>query len=780
MTKVGAMAFLSLAALAVSQADAQSGERARQAEATGSSSLEAAQPEVTEVVVTARRRSERLIDVPVAVSVHDGARLEEQGATNLANLSEMTPNVTIEPSRNTSSTIAAFIRGVGQQDSLPGLEAGVGIYVDDVYLARPQAALLDIYDVERIEVLRGPQGTLYGRNTIGGAAKYVTRKLGPIPELRMRATVGSYEQADVIITSGAPVNDFLRVGGTVARLSRGGFGKNLTTGEDNYDKDVWAGRFSLEINNGGALFVRLAGDYTKDRSHLPGMHRLIPGYASGAPVLDDVFDTRAGNVDPRASVEAGGVSLLGELAFSGVTFKSITAWRKDRSYFPNDSDALATVESDTAAIYDNEQVSQEVQAVFTSGRWAGVAGAYYLDATAGLGGEGSRLFSSLPGLVSTSLVGTKTENVALFADVSYELTPKVSLSVGGRYTRDTRKADIFRQSYLSGTPLGEPATDFEGEKKFSEFTPRSSIGLKPGDNHNVYVSYAKGFKGGGFDVRGTGANAPDTNGNGERDQEEVASFLLFQPEIVDSYEAGYKGSLLDDRLYVALAAFRMDYSNVQIPGIRGCLLPGGVESFCGVTTNAGEAKIQGVELEANAQPARGLLTDADRLSVRGAVGYIDPKFEKYITNIGGQAVDVSRYRKFQNTPKWTASMTLSYDRPLTVGRIGFNTSVSYRSRTYQYEIPNPYIDQGGYTLLNASLVWERESWKVGLHGRNLLDKEYRTAGYTFLQADPLTGELLVDPETGRFIPQFGREGILTANYGDPRQIFLSVEYNCFQ
>ena len=174
-----------------------------------------------DIVVTARRREESLQDVPIAVTAFTGEQLARSGAIDITDVANVTPNTTLEPSRGTNSTLTAFIRGVGQQDPVAGFEAGVGIYLDDVYLNRPQAAVLDIYDVERIEVLRGPQGTLYGRNTIGGAIKYVTRRLPQDFSLKARATYGSYDQAEGVVTASAPISDLLRVGGSFARLSRG-------------------------------------------------------------------------------------------------------------------------------------------------------------------------------------------------------------------------------------------------------------------------------------------------------------------------------------------------------------------------------------------------------------------------------------------------------------------------------------------------------------------------------------------------------------------------------
>ncbi|MGB3166423.1 MAG: TonB-dependent receptor plug domain-containing protein, partial [Alteraurantiacibacter sp.] len=262
------------------------------------------------IIVTARRREERLVDVPISITAFGAEELQRRGSVDITDIAQVTPNTTLEESRGTNSTLSAFIRGIGQQDPVSGFEQGVGIYLDDVYLNRPQAAVLDIYDVERIEVLRGPQGTLYGRNTIGGAVKYVTAELPDEFSLRLRGTYGSYNRAEGVVTVSAPIADPVRVGASVARLSRGGFGDNLTTGEDNYNKDIWAARGTIEVGGNGADYlIRFTGDYTHDRSNARGGHRLIPGRLSGAPVLDDVFDTRGGLSDPRQDVEAYGFAL---------------------------------------------------------------------------------------------------------------------------------------------------------------------------------------------------------------------------------------------------------------------------------------------------------------------------------------------------------------------------------------------------------------------------------------------------------------------------------------
>ena len=794
-----ALLLAGAALIAVSPAHAQQTEQAAaDANAAAAAAQEAEPAADTDIIVTARRRTEILQDVPIAVTAYSGEALEAQGALDITDIADTTPNVTLEASRATNSTLTAFIRGVGQQDPVAGFEQGVGIYLDDVYLNRPQAAVLDIYDVERIEVLRGPQGTLYGRNTIGGAVKYVTRRLSNDPELRVRGNLGSYKQADLIVSGSAPVGTgLLRVGASAARLSRGGFGENLTTGKDNYNRDVWAARASAEVNNEDNVFVRISGDYIKDNSNARGGHRLIPSLFSNAPVLDDVYDTRGGLDEPKQEVEGFGVALFAEVQVSDMfTLRGISAYREDDSSTPIDFDALPTADVDVPGRYNNRQLSHEIQLLFSANRLSGLIGGYYLDADAATPFD-VRLFTTVPGLTAFTNAAVQTSTSAIFGDFSYDFSDQFSISAGGRYTWDRREAQILRQNFLgggspefggAGARLGSASTNLDGKRKFRKFTPRVSASFKPTDNHHLYASYAQGFKGGGFDPRGVGVNAPDLDGNGVRSNDEQAAFLSFLPETVDSYELGYKGSLLDRRLNVAIAAFRANYDDVQIPGSAACTV-GGLPTFCGIVTNAGKARFQGFEFEGNARVADNLMRDGDGLRLAATLGYIDAEYKEYIANIASLPTDVAEFRKVQNTPKWTASGSFGYRTPLAGGDLNFNTTVSYRSKTVNFEIPNPFIDQKGYSLWDASLVYNApgDRWSVGLHGKNLFDKQYKTSGYTFMAADPRTGELLRATATtprvcgrtvpvGNLIPTLGCEGVLSAFYGNPRQVFLSVGY----
>ena len=734
------------------------------------------------ITVTARRREERLTDVPIAITAFSGEQLEQSGAIDIIDIAQTTPSVTLEASRGTNSTLTAFIRGVGQQDPVAGFEAGVGIYLDDIYLNRPQGAVLEIYDVERIEVLRGPQGTLYGRNTIGGAIKYVTRRLGDEPRAKLRATYGTYDQFDLTASFAVPLGDSgLSIGGGGAILTRSGFGENLTTGQENYNKDIRALRGTIEYDR-GPVFVRLSGDYTDDNSNTRGGHRLIPGLVSGIPPLDDVYDSRGALVDPEQDVEAYGGSLFVEIGASdAVTLRSITGYRKDDSATPIDFDALAAVDVDVPAFYNNEQFSQELQALIDFDGFNALLGVYYLDASA------RTVFDvRLPGGVTALTFGdVGTETYAIFADATYDFTDQLSLSVGGRYTWDERDSTINRAVYLGG---GSPffggtgtlflqQTDFQGTRDFERFTPRASISFEPDEDNLFYASYSKGFKGGGFDPRGVGTAAPDLNGNGVGgaggDQEDIYNFFTFDPETVDAYEIGYKASLFDRRLNVAVAAFRSDYTDVQIPGSVGATV-NGQQTFIGITTNAGEARIQGIEFEGNATLARDFAGPGSRVGLAGSAGYLDAEYKQFIDSRG---IDVADRRAFQNTPEFTASGTLSLSLPVGEGSVDASATAAYRSSTQQFELQNALLDQPGFTLFDANIVYHAPGDRitVGLHGRNLFDKRYIVSGYNFLAQNPDTGAFIPNPATGSpYTSTLGAEGILTAYYGNPRQVFLTV------
>lgn len=732
-----------------------------------------------EVVVTATRREESLMEVPIAVTAMTGEELQNFGVLDLTYIAQMSPNTTLKVSRGTNTTLTAFIRGVGQQDPVAGFESGVGIYLDDVYLNRPQAGVMDIYDVERIEVLRGPQGTLYGRNTIGGAIKYVTKRLKADGyEGNVKVSYGSDNMMDLVLTASTPLTDTFRVGGSIASFNRDGFGENLNQkGVDNYNKDVLGVRFSAEWEPNEDWFMRLAYDYVDDGSDPRQGHRLVQAAFSGNPLLSNVFDTESGLDNPNQSIKAQGFSLLAEWTGSErVTVKNILSYRDDQTWTPIDFDSLPVADLDVPANYENEQFSEELQFLFSGDNWSGIAGFYYLDANAYtafdviLGQLGGLI--GLPGLNAFTLGDVDTKTWSLFGDFTYNLSDQWSVSAGGRYTSDKRSSRVLRQTMLFGTSeyFGGTAvpiattSDFDGAEKFTKFTPRVAVDWSPNDDTLVYGSYSEGFKGGSFDPRGQTSAAPDMDGDGVVSENEIFEYMKFDPETVKTFEFGWKATLMQGRMTSKLAVFFSDYTDVQVPGSVGYDSNGdGVnDSFIGITTNAGGADINGIEWEGQAILADDIGRAGSELRLGWSVGYIDAKYNKFIDATGE---DVADDRVFQNTPDWTASGTLTYATPLelfnTSGTFSALTSLSYRGETSQFEIPTPLLDQPSYTLWDLSLIWSDDSghWSGGLHGKNLTNEEYKVAGYYF--------------------PALGLENNVTSFYGNPRQIWATVQYNWF-
>ncbi len=710
-----------------------------------------------EIQVTARRRTESLQDVPIAVTAFSADELALRGASDITDIAQVAPSVTLEPSRATNSTLTAFIRGVGQQDPLAGFEQGVALYLDDVYIARPQGALLDIYDIERIEVLRGPQGTLYGRNAVGGAIKYVTKRLADEPEFGLRLSYGSYNQMDVVAKGSVPVSDTVRVGATVASLNRDGFGENLTTGEDNYNKQILAARASLEFLPNDALFVRIAADYTNDDSNAVAGYRPYPGAFSGTPVTDSVYDTYAGATQNASTAAINGNNEVTSKGIQGsiewtasdsVTLKSVTAYREDYTESVIDFDSLAVDDFDAPVIYDNEQFSQEFQLLYTSDKLSGVFGFYYLDASAAndfdvvLGQLGRVAFGSELTAYTGGTVDTKAWS--LFADVTYDFTQDLSLSLGGRYTNDKRSADIFRANYLNGNSpfFGNTnaiqiavSSDFEAERTFKDFSPRIALDYKLSEDALVYAGFSRGFKAGSFDPRGANITSQEVEEG-------------FDPETLDSYEVGLKSTWMDGRARTNIAVFYSDYKDMQIPGS----LPidtdndGVNDGFVGTVTNAGKATIKGIEFEGNF-----LLTE--NLTLQTSLNLLDAEIKEWILN----GENVADQREVQNTPEFMSFVGLTYTTELSSGTLSINANWSHKSSIVQFETPVPEIDQKAYDIANASVVWtsESEKYRFGVHGKNLFDTQYKTAGYNF--------------------PTLGLENNITTFYGPPLTVTATLE-----
>ncbi len=714
-----------------------------------------------EITVTARRRDESLQEVPIAVTAFSGEAMKLRGMADLTELAQSAPSVTLEPSRATNTTLTAFIRGVGQQDPLAGFEQGVALYIDDVYIARPQGALLDIYDVERIEVLRGPQGTLYGRNAIGGAIKYVTSRLSEEFEASIRASYGEEDQMDIVGTASVPITDTFRVGGTVASFQRDGFGENFTTGDDQYEKDIFAYRLSAEWEPNSDWLVRFSADRTEDDTNPVAGHRPYPAVTTGEPSPSDVWDTFAGASEQPSTAGIGGDN---EVETEGYhlsiewdineyfTLRSITAYREDDTDSVIDFDSLPQMDFDAQVIYENEQTSQELQLLYSDEKWNAVLGFYYLDAEAANDFD-VVLAQLVPGTPISLYTGGQidTEAWSFFGDVTYDFNEQWSLSLGLRYTDDQRDADVFRAQYAGiGTPvfgnddafLLAVLSDYTADETYDNLSPRINVTYRLNDDVTFYGGYAEGWKAGSFDPRGSNFLTPAVEEG-------------FDEETLDSFEVGMKADWLGGKLRTNVAVFYSEYDDMQIPGSVGIDTDGDDinDDFVGTVTNAGESEISGIEIEAS-----WLLTEG--LTAQFAYSYLDAEIKEWIVN----GVDVSNQREIQNTPENMAFFGLTYVTDFYGGTLNLNGNWSYKDDITQFEIPAPDIDQDSYNMYNASAVWlsPNQHWSLGLHGKNLGDEEIRTAGYCFGFTDCPSA--------------LGLENNTTVFYAPPRTWTATVEY----
>jgi len=712
-----------------------------------------------EMIVTAQKREQSLQDVPVAVTAFNADTLKDQGVSDITELQKSSPNTVLQTSRGTNSTITAFIRGVGQEDPLWGFEPGVGLYVDDVYYARPQAGVLDVYDVERIEVLRGPQGTLYGKNTIGGAIKYVTKRLTGEPEFSVNATVGNYNQRDVIVSGELPITEQLAVGASIASLQRDGYGEFLVSGDDNYNKDVLAGRISVEFTASDSLWFRLAADMTQDDSNAKGGHRLTPSLllpAETAP--SNVYDSWA-DMDTDNEVESSGASFTANWDINdALSFKSITAYREGETNTNIDFDNTSFASLHVPAIYEDDQFTQEFQLNYDTTHFHLVSGLYYYEGTASgafdvlLGAfDNPDLFGNGSGVVGNFdavTAGTvDTTSIAVYAHATYDFSDQLSATLGARYTQDKKDAEVYKASLyvdgtsaiLGGTDLFTLAvnTDYTNDDTWSEFSPRVSVDYRFNDDLMTYASYSHGFKSGGFDMRGDATQNPETVDG-------------YDPETVDTIELGMKSELFDKRLRLNAALFYTNYDDLQVT-VQTASSSG--SNFVSSVLNAGKAKVQGAELEMMADLGAGF-------GLQAALGYTDAEFTEVITDTPTGPVDVSDDWGFTFTPEMSGYLALNYNMAIgSAGDLNWILAASYKSETRIFPQVESLVDEDPYTLVDASVVWRdgSDKWSVGLHGKNLTDKEYRVGGYNFFG--------------------LGLENSVIGYYGNPRTVALNVNYD---
>ncbi len=697
------------------------------------------------VKVTARKREETLQDVPVAVTAFTAGQLDRLDVKDLSNLDGQVPNLTIYAARGSNTTLTAYIRGVGQSDPLWGVDPGVGLYMDDVYIARPQGALLDVFDVDRIEVLRGPQGTLYGKNTIGGAIKYVSKGLRPDFNGFGSVAIGNYGQRDFKGAIGGSLggSDALRARVSVARLKNDGFGRNIVTGDRVSDKDATAWRVQLGAYFNDAFDVQFAIDHVKDASGVRGARMLEANrFVPNTPPLASRYDVRNGMPNVNETTMSGASMTAHFRASDDWTWKYVLAKRKSDTETNIDFDTTQAKIADVKAFYSDQQLTNELQANYDAGdKLHGVMGLYSFD-----GWAGGRVLNNFFNLLFGDTQGkVYTKSYALYADWTYDVSTDFSVDFGVRYTNEEKHVIVLNRGYSDAT-FTQPvsvAANFDKRITFKNVSPKISLDYRLSQAVMLYGLYTRGFKSGGYNIRAQAVAVP-------------RSANPFRDEKVDSFEVGSKMALLGDSLFLNLAAFHNRYKDIQLSVFTAYDSNGDGtdDAFFGDFTNAGSGTVNGLEIEYQWKLA-------ENWSLAGNLAWLDAKYDRFIY----AGVNIASEQKFTNAPRFNGGINLEYRHPAGQGdvfaRIGYTyqTDVVATTEILRAEVPpfgRPPISQGPYGLLGATVIWTiNPAWTLSLQGSNLLDRRYLTTGYNLNRA----------------------LGVYTGFYGPPRQVSLSVRYN---
>jgi iron complex outermembrane recepter protein len=732
---LAAGACVCLPAYAQSQVPADAGTPT----ASADSSLE-------EIIVTARRRAESIQDVPVAVTAISPAALEATAAPDISDLEGLTPNLVIDPVAAGPSAAAISIRGISFEDIEKSFDPAVGVLIDGVYLGTNTGQLLDFFDFESIEVLRGPQGTLFGRNTTAGVINI--QRSRPTGELGVRAlaTVGNYGRQDLRAVVNLPsLGDILATKLFLLHNETSGHYRNQTLGGRYGGRNFDNFGVTFRLTPSDKLAVNLTYEHVDEESEIDiaslsqtGLDLIClalplgPGGAlvrpTGIPAAqcnrskDDVYTTFT-NVPGLARNNLDAVSAQIDWTLGDFTLTSVTGYRDSKESTRQDFDAASIDFFDTFRPQTYDQLTQEL-------RLAGqlttavdvVAGVFYFDSEYRLR-QRTRFGTFLQtagGLPQVILADTdhSSKSTAVFGDVNWRLTDALRVSVGARYTWDDKR---IRNAVRVQLPVVGvvPVFDVGAEEDWSEFTPRASVDYSFTDDHLVYASYARGYRSGGFNGRA---------------QTATSVTQPYEPETVDSYEVGAKTQWMDGRLTFNLAAFYTKYDDKQEEVVVTAPPPSGQETL---VQNAASATIKGLEAELSARPT-------ERLTIGASLGLLDAEYDRYTTLARRTQMSPLEPRdlstlNLRRTPDVSGSARFDYALPTEVGEFVLTGSYRYIDPYDTTIVPAPGTGfagaaaatndprgrTDGQNIVDASLAWTLETAggkiRASVFGRNLLD-----------------------------------------------------------
>ncbi|VAV93706.1 TonB-dependent receptor [hydrothermal vent metagenome] len=737
-----------------------------------------------EITVTARKMEEGLQNTPVSITALSAGALEARNLTNLSEVGNFSPNVFMSFTTGGSgsgSDALIYIRGVGQSDFLFTTDPGVGVYIDGVYYARTVGGVFDLLDLERVEILRGPQGTVFGKNTIGGAVNVISKKPTGETGAKASVTMGSFNRLDVRGSADVSViEDKLFAKLSFSSKDRDGYGDILdfNTGkvvDHNGNENSTSARLALRWIPSDRTEVNLISDFTRKREQstvrtiefvdsstgLAPLWNGLVGGPAGLPYTDAFVTgnpfTNYGTGPNQNDLNSWGINLTVDHEVSdNVDIKSITAYREFDAHFGRDGDGSPLNYVHTDDTQTQSQLSQEFQlsGVASDDKLNWLVGLFYFNEKGTDQNNvvlASGLFNALQGLPGTlngSPLSAPTapggfgnpinvlldldfninnkidiKSYAVFAQATYDLTEKLSLSIGGRYSYEKKDYTLEHLRITSGAAIVPLSTISDN---WGSFSPKASLDFQVTEDVMTYASISKGFKSGGFNGR------PTTNA-------EVESFA---PETVLAYEVGVKSQWADNRVRLNVAAFYNDYNDIQL----GSVGADSTGNLILIIQNGGKAVVKGFEVELQAVPAQGL-------TIEGGIGYTDFGF----TRLNPGVQDITLATQQANTPKWTTNLGVSYaidmsnDATLTV-----RGDWSYSGSSYKDVVNTPQLKQKAYSLVNARITYEPSgaNWSISALVTNLTDERYIVGGLSTL----------------------GSFGIVEAVYGRPREWGVSLGY----
>lgn len=711
------------------------------------------------VTVTARRREESLQEVPVAVSAFGEEDLKELQADRVDGLQGAVPNLNIVQGRGSSSAVNVFIRGIGQPDALQTFDPGVGVYVDDVYYSRIQGALMGLADVEQIEVLRGPQGTLYGKNSTGGAIKITTRQPGKETHALAELTVGSFGRLDGQAYVSTPIGDRNAFSIAIGRNSNDGYVEDPATGKDyNGEETLTArGKWRTEFSDNVALTLAL--DHTRQENALtlgrPTAPLLQTNFA-GAPRVLLLAPTGEYDFRTRTSFRPDQGQELDHTGFAATldwrlgerwSLKSITAQRSLGTAAFIDIDASQFQLGDVFVGLDQEQFSQELQLAYDNGSGLdALFGAYYLnEQVPSQQFAFANDFLALGALPLSFLRSIdddlETRSLAAFAHANWTINDDWRLSGGLRWTEDRK--DYFRTtSTFSNFAALNGTFAFRANDSWTALTPSLSLQRTFSERVMAYASANRGFKSGGF--------------NGRANSAAEAANPAFKPEFVWTYEIGLKTTSANGRLQGNAAVFQSDYEDFQAR-VAESVLVNNVPTFTFPVLNAGKLRIRGAEFEGVA-----LLEGGTRFAAQ--LGWLDATYREFIdlrTSVPTRPDFNPRlHDNVPFSPEWTARVAASHPFTLTNGAtVVLGGDASYRAETWLSVDNRPGLVQDAYTLVGLFGSYDSPDgrWQLRAGVRNLTDEVYKTDAQEFSSV----------------------ANIQTAYYGSPRNWYATFRYNFF-